>query len=94
MLKKYFWKIFFSNSIVSARLLLLKASKHYLLFILEVAEGSMPVCLAWAGDILEEKKGVNSSTGSGKIIVEFFSAEMLFNVCKYLSCNRKFNGYT
>jgi len=32
-----------------------------------------------------EKNGANMSIGMGKIIVEFFSAEIVFNVCRYLN---------
>lgn len=45
---------------------------------------------AWAlaASWLEEfRNGVSSSIGKGKIIVEFFSAEMLLSVCRYRSCN-------
>ena len=31
------------------------------------------------------KNGVSRSIGNGKMIVEFFSAEMLLKVCRYLN---------
>lgn len=37
-------------------------------------------------DELRLKNGVKNSTGNGKMMVEFFSADMLLNVCRYLSC--------
>jgi hypothetical protein len=38
-----------------------------------------------AGCIL--RNGVIKSIGNGKMIVEFFSLEILLSVCKYLNCN-------
>ena len=41
-------------------------------------------------DRLEEpilRNGVIISIGNGKMIVEFFSLEILLRVCKYLNCN-------
>jgi hypothetical protein len=37
-------------------------------------------------ELFFEIKDVVSSIGSGKMMVEFFSAAMAFNVCRYRSC--------
>lgn len=50
----------------------------------------------WPNDVLNYdlfigfillRNGVIKSIGNGKMIVEFFSLEILLRVCKYLNCN-------
>lgn len=54
------------------------------LFVSEALFSQMDSFLTAGVSLLRKK--LNSSIGNGNTMVEFFSAAMLFNVCRYLNC--------